>query len=270
LIPNENNITIPLIVKKKSSKQDTHLVVLAAGKGKRMKSDLPKVLLPVNKKPMLNHLLDTVEKVGLADRTIIVTGTGSDKVRETAGPKYKFAHQESQHGTGHAVRSAEPLLRDKARHVMVLYGDHPLVDADTIEKLIDKHTDSEAILTMGTVKVPHFGDWREAFRDYGRVQRDTLGNITRIIEKKDATLQELGIMEFNPSYFIFNALWLWDALSRLKNNNSQGEYYLTDLAGLAQEDGVAIADVSIDPLTALGANTPEQLALLEKIMRERK
>lgn len=256
-------------MKKKSAKDGVHLVVLAAGKGKRMKSDLPKVLLPVGKKTMLTHLLDAVEEAGLGDNTVIVTGVGSDKVRATAGPKYTYAQQHEQHGTGHAVRSAEPLLRDKGQHVMVLYGDHPLMDAKTIQSLIDKHTDSKALVTMGTVKVPDFGDWREAFRDYGRVQRDMLGNIVRIIEKKDATMQELGIMEFNPSYFIFNAPWLWDALPRLKNTNAQGEYYLTDLPALAQEDGGIIADVSIDPIAALGANTPEQLALLEKILKER-
>lgn len=250
--------------------QDVRLVVLAAGLGRRMKTDLPKVLLPVQKKAMLNHLLEAVEEAGLTGQTVIVTGVGSEKVRAAAGPKYEYAHQEHQHGTGHAVRCAEPLLRDRAQHIMVLYGDHPFVDAPTIQALIDKHISSKALLTMGTVSVPHFEGWRDAFRDYGRVQRDGLGNIIRIIERKDATLNELGIMEFNPSYFVFNALWLWDALPRLQTNNSQGEYYLTSLPALVQEDDGTIADVSINPITALGANTPEQLALLEQVMKERK
>jgi len=247
---------------------DIHLIILAAGKGKRMNSELPKVLLPLADKPLLLHLLDAVSAAGIA-APVIVVGVGSEQVRAAAGDRYRYVEQTEQLGTGHAVSMAESELAGRAEHVMVLYGDHPLVDADTIRRITAAHREGGAPLTMATVRVDDFDDWRGAFADYGRIVRKPDGSVERIVERKDAAANELLITEVNPSYFCFKASWLWENLKRLDNRNAQGEYYLTALPGLARDAGFPIHTVPIDPITALGANTPEQLAVLERMLAQR-
>ncbi|OHA17805.1 MAG: hypothetical protein A2664_04355 [Candidatus Taylorbacteria bacterium RIFCSPHIGHO2_01_FULL_46_22b] len=244
------------------------LVILAAGKGKRMQSELPKALLPLAGKPLLQHLLDAVDSSKLDVPPTLVVGVGSDQVKSVAGPRYQYVFQNEQLGTGHAVKITEELLKDKATHIMVLYGDHPLVDAETINKLGEAHLKGKTPITMATVHIPDFESWREGFRDYGRVIRNTLGEIEKIVERKDASLQELLVREVNPSYFCFDANWLWENLKEIKNDNTQQEYYLTDLPSRAHKNGERITTVSIDPVAALGANTREQLTVLERILSE--
>src|SRR3989344_1018004 len=247
---------------------DIQLVILAAGKGKRMNSDLPKVLLPLRGKPFLHYLLEAVQHSSVFNHPTIVVGVGSELIKKEAGSKYHYVTQDEQLGTGHALQCAEKHLKGKVSDIMVLYGDHPLVDSKTIDTIATAHSKGVSPITMATAKVQDFKDWRAGFYDYGRIIRNGKGKLKKIVEKKDATEEELFVTEVNPSYLCFKASWLWEHLNKLSNKNSQKEYYLTDLPGMAWEEGETITTVSIDPVAALGANTPEQLAALEKILDE--
>ncbi len=242
----------------------TQIIILAAGHGKRMQSELPKALTPLHGKPFISHVLTAIEESGVCSNPTIVIGKKGDQVRDTLGPVYTYAIQEEQLGTGHAVMIAESDGND-ADIVMVLYADHPLVSADTIKKLKDTHIETGATLTMATAIVPDFNEWRSAFSSFGRFVRDDNGNIVKIVETKDATDEEKEIREVNPAYMCFNASWMWKNLHALKNENAQGEYYLTDLVGLAFASNEKISTITIDPKEALGVNTKEQLELIETI-----
>ena len=244
----------------------TQIIVLAAGHGQRMNNKiLPKVLIPLEGQPLIKHLLIAIEQSGVGARPVIVIGQKAELVKESLGENYQYVYQTEQLGTGHAVLSAKPVLENQAENIMVLYGDHPYVSAQTIRNLAQTHQASNSVITMVTVKVSDFNDWRAGFYDFGRVIRDQAGGVVAIREKKDATPQQLEIKEGNPSYFCFKAEWLWSNLNKIKNNNSQKEYYLTDLAGIACQQGHKIATINIEPREALGVNTPEQLALIERV-----
>ncbi len=250
----------------------TEIVILAAGYGKRMQSELPKVLVPLREKPLVLHVLESVSKSGVCASPVIVVGQKRELVIETiksaVGEDHcRFAMQEEQLGTGHAVLSAESILRDSTLPTIVLYGDMPYVSAETIRGLSDMQAKSGAKLVMATVSVTDFEDWRKGFFDFGRIVRESTdenvkGKILRTVEKKDATEDELKITEVNPCYFCFDSAWLWSHLKMLKNTNTQKEYYLTDLVKMAVDEGVLIESVSIDPKEALGVNTREHLELL--------
>jgi len=240
-------------------------IVLAGGKGTRMGSDLPKVLVPLLGKPMISHLLDAVVKSGLSVDPVIVTGHRADLVQETLGDKYIYANQKEQKGTAHAVLSAKAMVVETDA-VIVLYGDHPNVSAEMIHHLWENHQSSDRVMTMGTARVTDFQDWRSIFHDFGRVVRSADGKVQKIVEKKDANPDELNICEVSPSYFCFSSSWLWEALDMVGNNNAKGEYYLTDLVGLAIEQKLEVNTFPLIPEEALGANTPEHLKLLEEIM----
>ena len=239
-------------------------VVLAGGKGSRMNTDTPKALVPLKGKPMIKHLLDAIAESGLSLRPIIVVGQKRELVTSELGPNYHYAIQTKPLGTGHAVHSARQLAENQADHILVLYGDHPYVSAETIKNLADTHIQSDSVLTIATANVHDFDDWRACFFDFGRVIRDKFGRIVKIVEKKDATDLEKKVTEINPAYFCFKASWLWQHLSKIKNKNTQGEYYLTDMIGLAQKQGHIIRSISIEPREAMGINTTEQLLALEQ------
>ncbi|MBN1779401.1 MAG: NTP transferase domain-containing protein [Candidatus Buchananbacteria bacterium] len=241
------------------------IVILAAGKGKRMNSqELPKVLVPLRGKPMIKYLLESIKQAGISN-PVIVVGQQAERVKAELGGQYQYVFQAEQLGTGHAVAVTRDTLLNQADHIMVLYGDHPHVSAATIKSIADAHLSSNNILTMATVKVDDFFDWRQSFYDFGRIVRDVNGDLDKIVEKRDATPEQLEIKEVNPSYFCFRADWLWENLVKLKNENSQGEYYLTDLLGLAVDQNQKITTVEIEPLEALGVNTQEQLQQLENL-----
>ncbi|OGY48369.1 MAG: hypothetical protein A3J65_01480 [Candidatus Buchananbacteria bacterium RIFCSPHIGHO2_02_FULL_45_11b] len=244
------------------------IIILAAGAGKRMgEPELPKVLIELNGRPLINYLLAAVKKSGIDSRPVIVVGQKAELVKETLGPEYDYVLQAEQLGTGHAVMRAKSLLENKAENILVLYGDQPLLNFETINNLAGVHLASGKVLTMGTVLVPDFSDWRAGFFDFGRVGRDESGKVIGIIEKKDAAPEQLAIKEVNPSYFCFQAGWLWQNLEKIKNDNQQKEYYLTDLIKIARQQGEEIATVPIEPKEAAGVNTEEQLKLIEKLMK---
>jgi bifunctional UDP-N-acetylglucosamine pyrophosphorylase/glucosamine-1-phosphate N-acetyltransferase len=240
------------------------ILILAGGKGTRMKSELPKVLTPFNGKPMIAHLLASVEASGVDDTPVIVVGYQREKVMDTLGKKYTYAIQEEQLGTGHAAMSAESILKDRAENIMVLPSDHPFISAETIKSLAIKHLSSEAKITMATVKLPDFKDWRSAFyTSFSRIIRDENGKIIKDVQFRDATEEEKKVTEVNPIYFCFEAKWFWEKLKTLDTNNDQNQYYLTDLVKIAMEEGAEIESIQINPREGLAANSKEELEILE-------
>jgi bifunctional UDP-N-acetylglucosamine pyrophosphorylase/glucosamine-1-phosphate N-acetyltransferase len=235
-----------------------NVVILAAGKGKRMCSDLPKVLHPIAGKPMLAHVLDTARKlagVGNKARICVVYGHGGEQVREAlAGDDLTWAKQEPQLGTGHAVLQALPHL-DPAAPTLVLYGDVPLIRAETLERLLKVSRGGTALLT---VKLPNP-------KGYGRIVRAN-GKVVRIVEEKDADDAERAIDEVNTGILVAPTAALARWLPGLGNSNAQGEYYLTDIVALAVGEGMAVEAVHPDHAWEVeGVNSKVQLAALERI-----
>ncbi|MDD5721269.1 MAG: NTP transferase domain-containing protein [Candidatus Pacebacteria bacterium] len=249
------------------SENKIKIIILAAGKGKRMQSDLPKVLETIRGKIMIEYLLESIEKSGISDKPIIVVGYGKEKVMEALGKNYDYVVQEEQLGTGHAVINTQKILENNADHIMVLYGDHPLVSPETIKKLKDTHLASNKKITMATFIVQDFNDWRTVFyKNFSRIIRDLNGYIVKDVQFKDTNDEEKNIKELNPCYFCFEAKWLWENLKKLNTNNAQKEYYLTDLVKIAMKEKNQIQSINIDPREALGVNSKEELETLEKLV----
>ncbi len=240
-------------------------IVLGAGKGKRMESELPKVLLPFHGKPLVQHVLNALRDTSVVWPPTVVIGYRADLVRDTLGDEYQYVLQTEPRGTGHAVLSARSVVEGTVDHVVVLYGDMPLIPAATINELIKTHLREQTVMSLITVQVPDFNDWRASLFGYGRVVRGADGAFEKIVELKDASQEQRAITEVNPSFFCFRAEWLWRELPKLKSENAQQEYYLTDLLQVAAEEGARIATIAGDPREALGANTKEELETLGKI-----
>ncbi|MBJ9623376.1 bifunctional UDP-N-acetylglucosamine diphosphorylase/glucosamine-1-phosphate N-acetyltransferase GlmU [Burkholderia multivorans] len=233
-----------------------NIVILAAGTGKRMRSALPKVLHPVAGRPLLSHVIATARTLQ-PSRLVVVVGHGAEQVRAAvAAPDIQFAVQAEQVGTGHAVRQALPLL-DPAQPTLVLYGDVPLTRASTLQRLVDAARDGRYGILTVTLDDP---------TGYGRIVRDASGFVTRIVEQKDATPDELKIAEINTGIIVTPTAQLAMWLGALKNENAQGEYYLTDVVELAIEAGFEIVTAQPDEeWETLGVNSKAQLAELERI-----
>ncbi|MEI7709731.1 MAG: NTP transferase domain-containing protein [bacterium] len=251
------------------------ILILAGGKGKRMNSELPKALIQIRGESIIRHLLSSIKTSGVDARPTIVVGYGKEMLMKELGNDYEYVIQEEQKGTGHAVMVAETTLKNlpaqagKTDHVMILYCDHPFVKPETIKNLIEKHIESEDTITLATVKLPDFEDWRSIFyENFSRLIRGQDGKIIRDVQFKDADEEEKKITEVNPCYFCFEASWLWSRLKTLSKNNAQQEYYLTDLIKIAMGEKERIGSVEIDPREALGANSKEELAILEKFAPE--
>ena len=215
---------------------------------------------------MIDYLLESVEKSKIDERPVIIVGYEKELVMEELGDKYEYINQEQQLGTGHAVSLAKNYLKDEAENIIVLYGDQPFTTAETIQKLNEKQKLSGKKITMATVKVSDFEDWRSCFKNFSRIIRDENGKIIKDVQVKDANEEEKKITEVNPCYYCFDAAWMWEKLDTLKNDNMQKEYYLTDLIKIATTNNMEIESVEIEPREALGANTKDELAMLEKII----
>lgn len=234
---------------------NTSIVILAAGQGKRMKSDLPKVLQPLAGKPLLRHVIDTAVTLNPSSLHVVY-GHGGDRVRETLAdaPVTSWVLQAEQLGTGHAVQQALPSLRDN-EIALVLYGDVPLVRADTLRTLLTfAGPDAMGLLTI----------MLEDPTGYGRVLRDANGRVVGIVEQKDATDEQRKICEGNTGVMAIPVKHLRGWLGRLRNANAQGEYYLTDVIAMAVADGIKVAPL-VAPTVAevMGVNDKVQLAELE-------
>ncbi|VWD52568.1 bifunctional protein GlmU [Burkholderia lata] len=233
-----------------------NIVILAAGTGKRMRSALPKVLHPLAGRPLLSHVIDTARTLQ-PSRLVIVVGHGAEQVQAAvAAPDVQFAVQAEQLGTGHAVRQALPLL-DPAQPTLVLYGDVPLTRASTLQRLVDAAREGRYGILTVTLDDP---------TGYGRIVRDAAGFVTRIVEQKDASPEQLKIAEINTGIIVTPTAQLSMWLGALKNENAQGEYYLTDVVELAIEAGFEVVTAQPDEeWETLGVNSKAQLAELERI-----
>ena len=230
------------------------VVILAAGKGTRMKSSMPKVLHPLAHKPLVQHVIDTARSLD-PSQIVVVYGHGGDQVREVVTDADLFwAEQAEQLGTGHAVQQAMPHIKEADR-VLVLYGDVPLTSAETLRELLDQAGDGMGLLTINL----------DDPSGYGRIVRNDKGAVERIVEQKDANADELAIQEVNTGIMVFPSEKLSGWLNGLSNNNAQGEYYLTDLLAMAVNDGVSIAVTQPEhQFEADGVNNKLQLAELER------
>ena len=238
---------------------ELHVVVLAAGEGKRMKSPLPKVLQPIATRPMLGHVIDTARALGAA-RIHVVYGHGGEAVREAFrhDADLTWVEQAERLGTGHAVQQALPGLPDAAR-VLVLYGDVPLVCADSLRPLVA----AEGALAVLVAELPDP-------TGYGRVLLDAQGRVQAIVEQKDATSEQRALRTINTGLIAAEGAALKRWLAQLRNDNAQGEYYLTDVFAMAAAEGRAAAAVKVgDAGEVEGANDPWQLAQLERAFQRR-
>lgn len=242
---------------------NTIALILAAGKGTRMKSKLPKVLHKVGGVPMVEQVLNTVKAAG-TERQVVVVGFGGEAVQTYLGKQAETVMQEQQLGTGHAVLQAEPLLKDATGTLLVTCGDTPLVREETFRALMQYHAETGAAATVLTAIMPDsFG--------YGRVIRDAKGQVTKIVEQKDGTLEELAVREVNAGIYCFELPLLWDLLHHVGNNNAQGEYYLTDIIGMLVDAGKTVsAYAAPEYQETLGVNSRLQLAEAERVLRQRK
>ena len=236
-------------------------VILAAGQGTRMKSSLPKVLHPLLGRPMAWYVLEAVRAV-IHSTPVMVIGHGAEQVRQVLGDQAAFVVQEPQLGTGHAVMQAEALLADKSDLVLVTYADMPLLTARTLGSLVEIAKSHSGPVSMLTVT-------SDETRGFGRILRDANGQVSGIVEEAQATPEQLNIHELNPGVYCFRADWLWQALKRIQLS-PKGEYYLTDLAGMAVDEGHHIQTMSVDDVgEAIGINTRLHLAQAEAVLRKR-
>ncbi len=237
-------------------------IVLAAGKGIRMNSDLPKVLIEVCRRPMIEYLLDALAEGGV-ERTVVVVGYRGELVRSALDGRYnvEFALQTEQLGTGHAVMACCELLADYDGPVLVMTGDSPLAQPESIATLFEEFDRRPAACIIGTVQ-------KKNPTGLGRILRDAQGNFIGIVEEKDATDGQLQITEVNRSYYVFNCRDLLEVLDHVRADNVLREYYLTDAPGLMVTQGRQVRALQVlRPCESLGVNTLEELAAAEAAMK---
>ncbi|NLG51250.1 MAG: bifunctional UDP-N-acetylglucosamine diphosphorylase/glucosamine-1-phosphate N-acetyltransferase GlmU [Chloroflexi bacterium] len=237
-------------------------VILAAGQGTRMKSSFPKVLHPVAGLPMILWSVQNARTLG-ADSIALVIGVGAEAVQQTVGDQVLYTVQQEQLGTGHATLQARELLQGRADSVLVLYGDMPTLRLETLQRLVQLHHERRPAVTLLSVL-------SDDSMGFGRVVRDPDGAVTAIVEEAVATPEILALKELNCGVYCFDADWLWRRLPDVPMTQPKGEYYLTDMVGLAVQDGLPVEVVTITDVTEVqGINNRVHLARAERIMRER-
>ncbi|ODG91642.1 MULTISPECIES: bifunctional UDP-N-acetylglucosamine diphosphorylase/glucosamine-1-phosphate N-acetyltransferase GlmU [Bacillaceae] len=238
-----------------------YAIVLAAGKGTRMKSKLYKVLHPVCGKPMVQHVVDHVLSVGVQN-IVTVVGHGAELVKTQIGDHSEYALQAEQLGTAHAVIQAAPMLKDKKGTTLVICGDTPLISPETIQALFDEH---ERLQAKATILTAHLED----STGYGRIIRGENGSVLKIVEHKDASPEELTVQEINTGTYCFDNKALFEALNEVNNNNAQGEYYLPDVIEILKAKGEIVAAYKTANFDeTLGVNDRYALSIAESIMRK--
>lgn len=236
-------------------------VILAAGQGTRMKSKRPKVLHQIAGQPMVRYPIEVANSIGSL-RPIVVVGHGAEDVKQVIGESVSYALQSPQLGTGHAVLCARERIDPASDLVVVLYGDTPLITADTLRRLIAAHIQADAVASLIT-----FRPSDPAL--YGRIIRDDQQHIIDIVEYKEATPEQRTIGEVNSGFFCYKTTWLLSHLDQLQPRPGHGELYLTDLVNIAAREGAIVAHAECDETEVLGINDRAQLAQAEKLMRER-
>ncbi len=240
------------------SKENIAAIILGAGKGTRMKSDLPKVMMKVSGKPMIKHIINTLEEMGAKEIVTVISPDGELVKHETA--PYKTAVQDKQLGTGHAVLCAKEALKGFGGAVLVIFGDTPLITKETFLKAANKIREGYAVAVLGFRP-------KDAAR-YGRLKMNG-AELTGIVEYKDASEEERQIDFCNSGCMGFDGRYLFEILERIGNENAAQEYYLTDAVKIAREMGLKCTAIEGDPKEVASANTREELAELETFYKER-
>lgn len=238
--------------------KELRVIILAAGKGTRMNSDLPKVLHKLNGKALLDFVLDESELLNPIE-TILVVGFKKEQVISHTENRInlKYVTQIEQLGTGHAVLQTEELLKNNKGHIIILYGDVPNIKASTLKPIIDEHIINNRDLTLITAEI-------DDPSGYGRIIRDKNGNLLKIVEEKDCDDDERKIKEWNPGIYIFKIPEVFEVLNNIRTNNASKEYYLTDAIGLAQQSNMQINAIKIaNSNEVIGINTADQLEELK-------
>ncbi len=241
------------------------VIIMAAGKGTRMQSDLPKVLHKANGRPLIDYVIETAQALEPAKIVLVVGHLAQDVISATAKFEVAIALQEPQLGTGHAIMQAEAQLSGFGGEVLILSGDAPLVHASTLRDLIAFHRSADAVATVLTAEL-------DDPKGYGRVLREKNANsVLKIVEQKDATETEQCIQEINSGVYVFNAPVLFEALGQITTNNAQKEYYLTDVFSICCGNGVHVCAFKTGNADEIvGINTPEQLLVAEQLLQQKK
>lgn len=244
------------------------IIILAAGKGKRMQSEEPKALTLLKGKPFLLHLLDTIKQLKFNIKPIIVVGHKKERIQEVLGEDYVYAEQKEQLGTGHAVMSARDAITSPHDMVLILSTDQPLVSKETLENLFATHLEKKPTITIGTVVVPDYEDWRVGlYSNFGRIIREKSGRVKKMVEFKNTTDEEKKVKEVNPALYIFDAKWLWENVDKIELDPTRNEYKLTDMIQIAFSQDKSIEAVPVaNILEALQPNSKEELEVLENLL----
>jgi bifunctional UDP-N-acetylglucosamine pyrophosphorylase/glucosamine-1-phosphate N-acetyltransferase len=237
-------------------------IVMAAGKGTRMKSERPKAIIPLLGQPLTSYVMRALEGAEV-EQIIVVVGHGAEEVQQALGDRYTYALQVEQLGTGHAVMQAIPHLPSDAEYVLIAAGDSPLITPEVFRSLHETARETQAACVLATALL-------DDPTGYGRILRDASGNVVGIVEEKDASPEQKAIREVCTSFYCFRADALRDALPRLSNQNAQGEYYLTDVIGILANHGARIVTwQSPDPTLLIGVNNRWELAQAGNALRRR-
>jgi bifunctional UDP-N-acetylglucosamine pyrophosphorylase/glucosamine-1-phosphate N-acetyltransferase len=236
-------------------------IILAAGQGTRMNSTLPKVLHPLNGKPLVKYSIDLADALS-SSRTVVVIGNGAEQVRSALGESVAYALQPQRLGTANAVQAAEGLLADVSGLVLVISADMPLLTADTLQRLVTTQSQNNGPMTLLTVRSANP-------RGFGRILRNADGGVTGIVEEAQATAEQLKMDELNVGAYCFNSPWLWQALRKIQIS-PKGEYYLTDIVSVAVAEGSPVSSLTVtDEEETLGINNRVHLAEAERVIRRR-
>ena len=241
------------------------IVILAAGKGTRMNSELPKVLVPLKGKAIIQYLLDSVVESGVDPRPCIVVSPDNIKIIKNALSDYNLEYiiQDKQLGTGHAVSCARGCLSSDTKNVLVLYGDHPFLSSESMKKFVAAENNS---LIITPTILPDFEDWHHNFYHWGRIVRGDNNKVEGIVEFKDSSDEQKLITEVNPGFMVFDYKWLFENIDKLKDDNKAQEYYLTDLAKVAFQEGLEVGTINIGANEAMGINSLEELKIAESLI----
>lgn len=237
-------------------------VILAAGEGKRMKSNIPKVLHKVCGKEMVNHVIDTIKRSDIEDIDLVIGNKAEEVKKSTENKDVTFSFQKDQLGTGHAVMCAKEFLSDKSGTVAIFTGDAPLITENTVRKFVSFHENNNYKATILTSIVDNPDG-------YGRIIRNDSGDVKRIVEHKDCSEVELKVKEINSGMYCFDIDALLNSLNKLSNNNAQGEYYLTDVIEILKDQGEKIGAINVPFQEIIGVNSRVELSMAEKIMQNR-
>lgn len=251
----------------KSYPMNSRILILAGGKGSRMGAPVPKAMVPVDGIPIIDRILSAVALSGVDKKPAVVIGHDLETLRRHIGDRAEFVIQHEQRGTGHAVIVANDALK-AADNIVVFYGDHPLYAPQTIRDLISHHEQRRDVITMTTVTLPDFEDWRAVYTHYGRILRNANGTVCAIREYNLCTESERAVMEANNGLYCFDGSWLWQNIGKLSDENAKREFLLTDLIALAVEQGAGVSTSPCSVEEGIGVNTPEEVAIAERICRE--